>query len=58
MARHLGADAESTLRHASSRFERRFQAMEKAALDAGQSLADLDDLALDELWNRAKAQGL
>ena len=58
MARHLGADAESTLRHASSRFERRFQAMEKAALDAGQSLADLNDLALDELWNRAKAQGL
>ena len=58
LARHLGADAESTLRHASSRFERRFQAMEQAALNSGQDLAELDDEALDKLWNEAKARGL
>ncbi len=58
LARHVKTDAESSLRHASSRFEARFRAMESLAAERGQSLSELDDEALDGLWNAAKAQGL
>ena len=58
LARHLKTDAESSLRHASSRFEDRFRRMETLAAERGQRLEALDDVALDDLWNEAKAQGL
>ena len=58
MARHLGADAETSLRQSSNRFERRFRHMEEAALESGRSLDELDENDLDELWNLAKSRGL
>jgi len=51
-ARHLGVDAESALRAASAKFERRFAAME-ALGGAGFAAMDLD--AKEALWRRAKS---
>ncbi len=51
-ARHLGVDAEAALRHANTKFERRFRAMETIAGDA------FEDLTLDQkeaLWQRVKS---
>ncbi len=54
LARHLGVDAETALRKASDKFERRFRAAEHLARERGQSLRDLSAQELDELWNAAK----
>lgn len=54
LCRHLGVDAESTLRKANSKFEQRFQRMEDSAAEQGASLADLDEDAQDRLWRLAK----
>ncbi|QFU76509.1 nucleoside triphosphate pyrophosphohydrolase [Halioglobus maricola] len=56
LARHLKVDAETSLRRASSKFEHRFRRMEQLAADTGEHLTELDDAALDALWERAKAQ--
>ena len=54
LARHLGLDAESSLRDANRRFEQRFTAMEQAALEEGRALGSLTDSEKDELWESAK----
>tara|TARA_R110002110_G_scaffold406421_1_gene626334 strand:- start:146162 stop:146968 length:807 start_codon:yes stop_codon:yes gene_type:complete len=51
LSRHLGLDAESSLRAASQKFEQRFRAMEIAS---DQPLSELDEVALDRLWEAAK----
>lgn len=56
LARHLKLDAESALRRSSSKFETRFRAMEQLARSSGAGLEELDDDALDALWERAKAE--
>lgn len=57
IARHLGQDAESSLRHAAQKFERRFRSMESSAHQAGQTdLAALTAEQLDTLWEAAKQQ--
>ncbi|MEP1470258.1 MAG: nucleoside triphosphate pyrophosphohydrolase [Halieaceae bacterium] len=56
VARHLAVDAEATLRQSSSKFEQRFGRMEALARDEGQSLNELDEEQLDQLWNLAKRQ--
>jgi tetrapyrrole methylase family protein/MazG family protein len=53
--RHAGIDAEAALRCACRRFERRFRAVEVAAAASGDQLGALDAGALDQLWERAKA---
>ena len=56
-ARHRGMDAEAALRGAASKFQTRFSLMESLARQQGQSLHDLDDAALDRLWESVKTQG-
>lgn len=55
LARHLKLDAETTLRRSSSKFERRFKAMESLATADGASLEDLDSAHMDQLWEQVKA---
>jgi ATP diphosphatase len=54
LARHAGVDAESALRAASLKFERRFQSIEHALAAQGRnpSGASLDEM--EELWTAAK----
>lgn len=56
LARHLGLDAEGSLRHATTKFERRFSLMEVAAAAAGSALSELSAAQLDQHWRRAKEQ--
>jgi ATP diphosphatase len=54
LARHLGADAEQTLRDANGKFERRFRAMETMLAMEGNQMQETDMENLDQLWERAK----
>jgi ATP diphosphatase len=54
LARHLGLDAEETLRHSTSKFEQRFEKMEALVADDGGALAALSEKQLDQLWRQAK----
>lgn len=54
LSRHLGLDAEASLRGASSKFERRFMAMEASAAAADTRLQALSAAELDALWEAAK----
>ncbi|MEM6580150.1 MAG: nucleoside triphosphate pyrophosphohydrolase [Pseudomonadota bacterium] len=55
IARHLGVDAETSLRRANSKFESRFQHMEANARAIGRALVDMSDDELDAMWLTAKA---
>lgn len=55
LARKLGFEAEDLMRASNSKFEKRIQSMEAHAAKQGRHLADLDDAALDELWETVKA---
>lgn len=57
VARHLGLDAEAALRAGSTRFTRRFEAVERAAAAAGHALEALPPDELDRLWEEAKRAG-
>lgn len=54
LARWLGIDAESALRETNLRFSRRFQGVEQLAESRHLSLAELDFVALDALWQEVK----
>ncbi len=54
LARHLGLDAEESLRHATAKFERRFSLMEVAVAADGGTLSTLSSVQLDQLWEQAK----
>lgn len=56
LARHLEVDAESSLRDACSKFERRIDRMEHRARAGGRTLADLDPTERDQYWERAKSE--
>lgn len=61
LARRMGLDAETTLRHSSTKFESRFRLMESYAQEDGQQLSELSPAQLEVLWSRAKdalARGL
>jgi len=53
--RHLNVDAESALRAANAKFERRFAAMERLALARGLELPALSAPEWDALWREVKA---
>lgn len=54
VGRHLGLDAETSLRRANSKFEQRFVAMERAAAVEGSNLAEETSEVLEQRWTRAK----
>jgi len=56
LARHAGCDAESALRDANAKFERRFRAVERRLSDSGQRAEDVALEELDRLWDAVKAQ--
>ena len=56
LARHLKLDAETNLRQANSKFERRFRAVEARARASGQALQQLSAEELDSLWEAVKAE--
>ena len=58
LARHLDVDAEEALRQGNEKFERRFRFIERSLVDAGESLEHASLDRMDQLWERAKAQGL
>jgi nucleoside triphosphate diphosphatase len=53
-SRHLHIDAETALRAANDKFERRFARMELLAHERGLELAQLSAAAWDALWSEAK----
>ena len=57
LARHHDVDAESALRRANLKFERRFRRVEAIAAAEGTALDALDLAGLDTLWERAKRDG-
>lgn len=54
LARAAGVEAESALRHAAAKFERRFRAMEKAFKAQGLRMADCGIEQLEDAWREAK----
>jgi len=54
LARHLKVDCESALEGTTSRFSRRFRAVEAAAKASGRSLKDMTLAEMDALWDAAK----
>ena len=54
LARHLGVDAESAVEGTTSKFSRRFRAVEAAAKVRGRSLRDMSLADMDALWEEAK----
>ncbi len=58
LARHLDLDADSALRGANLKFERRFRRMEVICEERGADLPGDDHGALNALWEQAKREGL
>ena len=54
LARHLGVDAESAVELTTSRFSRRFRAVEQGAKESGRALRDMTLGEMDALWEKAK----
>ncbi len=54
LARHLGMDAEASLRQSTDKFERRFRRMEAHVAQQGGSLVGMSAVQLDQLWTAAK----
>ena len=54
LARHLKVDAESAAELSTSKFSRRFRAVEAGAKAQGRSLKDMTLEEMDALWNEAK----
>jgi ATP diphosphatase len=55
LARHLGTDAEATLRGTNAKFERRFGAVERALAEQGKTPQQATLQEMDRLWSEAKA---
>jgi MazG family protein len=58
IARHAGVDAETALRGANDKFERRFRRIESLLVESGKRAEDSTLAELDALWDRAKDEGL
>ena len=58
LARHIKEDPEVALRDANNRFERRFNWIESALAERGESLQEVTLDELESLWGQAKQSGL
>jgi MazG family protein len=56
VARLAGVDAETALRGANAKFERRFRRVEEKLYDKGRSPAESDLAEMDRLWDEAKKE--
>ena len=56
LARHLKADSESALELATSKFSRRFRAVEQAVKESGKTCKELSLEELDAIWDRVKSE--
>ena len=56
LARHLGADPESSARAANRKFERRFRELERRALAGGASAEAFEMAELDRIWSEVKRE--
>lgn len=56
LARHAGIDAESALRSANVKFQRRFRSIEDALVSQGRSPADASLDEMEALWQAAKSR--
>lgn len=56
LARHLQADAETILRQANAKFERRFQGVEESVRQSGKPWEAFTLEALDQFWDEVKAK--
>ena len=54
LARHLSVDPERAVRRANDKFQRRFQAMEELAEQAGNDFAQLSTDKMEQLWVEVK----
>ena len=54
LARHAGVDFSQAMRHANTKFERRFRRMEALAESEGKPLAERDLAAQEALWRQVK----
>lgn len=54
LARFLGVNAETALRHAVDKFEHRFRYIEAQASEQGRQLSEMTLAEMDELWEKAK----
>lgn len=58
LGRHYGVDAEEALRGANRKFERRFAFIESELSRLGKTPAQSDLAEMDNLWNKAKSEGI
>jgi MazG family protein len=58
LARHLNVDPEAALRAANAKFTRRFRFIEDELQAKGQAPAEVGLVAMEALWQKAKAAGL
>lgn len=56
LARHIGSDPESCLRRSNRKFQRRFQALERAVARRGLKLTDCSLEELETIWTSVKAE--
>ena len=56
LARKLGVDSESALRHANQRFEDRFRGIERILWDGNKKVSETPLDELEELWQRVKKE--
>ncbi|MGE3275680.1 MAG: nucleoside triphosphate pyrophosphohydrolase [Vicinamibacterales bacterium] len=54
LSRKLGLEPETALRKANDKFQKRFEAVERAALAEGRTLKDLSLAEMEERWQRVK----
>jgi len=57
LGRHLGVDAETSLAASTSKFIRRFRALESSLASRGLRVEDCSSAALEEEWEKAKLNG-